>query len=52
MWPHATLIVYKSVIVAPAEPLNCAMLVGVVGLIVRWIPLTTAAYGTRVARGR
>jgi hypothetical protein len=28
MWPHAALIVYKSVIVAPAEPLNCAMLGG------------------------
>jgi hypothetical protein len=28
MWPHATLIVYKSFIVAPAEPLRCAMLGG------------------------
>ena len=28
MWSHATLTVYKSVIMAPAEPLNCAMLGG------------------------
>jgi hypothetical protein len=28
MWSHATLTVYKSVIMAPAEPLTCAMLGG------------------------
>jgi hypothetical protein len=28
MWSHATLTVYKSVIMAAAEPLNCAMLGG------------------------